>query len=95
MAGVDLQFSPLRSSSLAGAMAHLAVDSALRVEMGARGREKIGEYSPEAWAQGLIERCNQRSTRQRSMQQNLVGKGALKGTIERKRLGSILARTNQ
>jgi glycosyltransferase involved in cell wall biosynthesis len=46
---------PRDPSSLAGAMAHLAVDSALRVEMGARGREKIGEYSPEAWAQGLID----------------------------------------
>ena len=46
---------PRDSSSLAGAMERLAVDSALRVEMGARGREKIGEYSPEAWAQGLID----------------------------------------
>ena len=46
---------PRDPSSLAGAMAHLAVDSALRVEMGARGREKIEEYSPEAWAQGLID----------------------------------------
>ena len=46
---------PRDPSSLAGAMAHLAVDSALRVEMGARGRENIEEYSPEAWAQGLID----------------------------------------
>jgi glycosyltransferase involved in cell wall biosynthesis len=46
---------PRDPSSLAGAMAHLAVDSALRVEMGARSEEKIREYSPEAWAQGLVD----------------------------------------
>jgi glycosyltransferase involved in cell wall biosynthesis len=45
---------PRDSSSLATAMGRLAADSALRIEMGARSREKIGEYSPEAWAQGLV-----------------------------------------
>jgi glycosyltransferase involved in cell wall biosynthesis len=46
---------PRDPSSLAGAMVRLAGDSALRVEMGARSREKIAEHSPEAWAQGLID----------------------------------------
>ncbi|MFZ1010448.1 MAG: glycosyltransferase family 4 protein [Candidatus Sulfotelmatobacter sp.] len=43
------------SSALAAAMERLAVDSALRIEMGAKSREKIGEHSPETWAQGLID----------------------------------------
>jgi len=46
---------PCDPPSLAGVMDRLAVDSALRVEMGARSREKIREHSPEAWAQGLID----------------------------------------
>lgn len=46
---------PRDFSLLADAMERLAVDSALRVEMGARSRPKIVENSPEAWAQGLIE----------------------------------------
>jgi glycosyltransferase involved in cell wall biosynthesis len=46
---------PCDSNSLAGAMECLAVDSALRIEMGARSRRKVGEYSPEAWAQGVID----------------------------------------
>jgi glycosyltransferase involved in cell wall biosynthesis len=46
---------PRDSSSLAGVMERLAVNSVLRVEMGTRSREKIAEHSPEAWAQGLID----------------------------------------
>jgi glycosyltransferase involved in cell wall biosynthesis len=45
---------PRDPSLLASDMKRLAVDSALRVEMGAKSREKIAEHSPEAWAQGLI-----------------------------------------
>jgi glycosyltransferase involved in cell wall biosynthesis len=46
---------PRDSTRLAEAMARLAADPALRKEMGARSKEKIPEYSPAAWAQGLID----------------------------------------
>jgi glycosyltransferase involved in cell wall biosynthesis len=41
------------SSQLAAGMARLAGDSALRVEMGARSKERIEAYSPPSWADGL------------------------------------------
>ncbi|MFZ0760266.1 MAG: glycosyltransferase family 4 protein [Candidatus Sulfotelmatobacter sp.] len=46
--------SPADPSQLAAAMARLAGDSRLRVEMGFRSRERVAEYSPEAWAEGLV-----------------------------------------
>ena len=46
---------PRDFSALFEAMERLAVNSAMRVEMGARSEEKIREYSPEIWAQGLID----------------------------------------
>jgi glycosyltransferase involved in cell wall biosynthesis len=46
---------PHDSSRLANAMARLAADSAMQVQMGERSKEKIGEYSPVAWAQGLFD----------------------------------------
>jgi glycosyltransferase involved in cell wall biosynthesis len=46
---------PRDPSALANAMEHLAVDSALRIDMGGRSSEKIKENSPEAWAQGLVD----------------------------------------
>jgi glycosyltransferase involved in cell wall biosynthesis len=39
---------------LAGAMARIAGDSALRAGMAARSRERIAAYSPEAWAAGMV-----------------------------------------
>jgi glycosyltransferase involved in cell wall biosynthesis len=41
-------------SQLAAAMARLAGDSPLRVEMGARSTQRVEAYSPEAWAEGLV-----------------------------------------
>jgi glycosyltransferase involved in cell wall biosynthesis len=46
--------SPGNVPQLAAAIARLAEDSALRIEMGTRGKKKIEAYSPLAWAQGLI-----------------------------------------
>jgi glycosyltransferase involved in cell wall biosynthesis len=45
---------PRDPSHLAAAMARLAGDSALRIEMGSRGRERVKAYSPAAWAEGLV-----------------------------------------
>jgi glycosyltransferase involved in cell wall biosynthesis len=39
---------------LAAAMARLAADPALRMTMGARSTQRIEEYSPAAWADGLV-----------------------------------------
>jgi glycosyltransferase involved in cell wall biosynthesis len=40
---------------LAAAMNRLAADSELRRQMGAKSWELIQSYSPEAWAEGLVE----------------------------------------
>ena len=45
---------PRDPSQLAAAMARLAGDSRLRVEMGSRSRERVEAYSPAAWAEGLV-----------------------------------------
>jgi glycosyltransferase involved in cell wall biosynthesis len=45
---------PQDPSQLATAMARLAGDSGLRIEMGLRSRERVAEYSPAAWAEGLV-----------------------------------------
>ncbi|MFZ0293976.1 MAG: glycosyltransferase family 4 protein [Candidatus Sulfotelmatobacter sp.] len=42
-------------AQLARAMARVAEDSARRAEMGSRSRERIKGYSPEAWANGIVE----------------------------------------
>jgi len=39
---------------LAAAMACLAGDSRLRMEMGSRSRKRVEAYSPAAWAEGLV-----------------------------------------
>jgi glycosyltransferase involved in cell wall biosynthesis len=41
-------------SQLAAAMARVAVDSGLRIEMGSNSRERVEAYSPAAWAEGLV-----------------------------------------
>jgi glycosyltransferase involved in cell wall biosynthesis len=46
--------SPSDSSQLAAAMASLAGDSELRIRMGSRSRERIQEFSPEVWADGMV-----------------------------------------
>jgi len=46
--------SPKDRAALASAMTRLATDSVLRAEMGSRSRERIEAYSPEAWAEGLV-----------------------------------------
>jgi glycosyltransferase involved in cell wall biosynthesis len=46
--------SPEDRAALAFAMTRLASDSVLRTEMGSRSRERIEAYSPEAWADGLV-----------------------------------------
>jgi glycosyltransferase involved in cell wall biosynthesis len=46
---------PRDVSQLAPAMARLAGDSARRAEMGCRSRERIEDYSPDAWANGMLE----------------------------------------
>jgi glycosyltransferase involved in cell wall biosynthesis len=45
---------PRDAPQLAAAMAGLADDSNLRVEMGSRSRERVQAYSPAAWAEGLV-----------------------------------------
>jgi len=40
---------------LAGAMADLALDTGLRALMGRRSRERIEQFSPEAWAAGMAD----------------------------------------
>jgi glycosyltransferase involved in cell wall biosynthesis len=45
---------PRDASHLAAAMSDLADNSALRIEMGSRGRERVNAYSPAAWAEGLV-----------------------------------------
>jgi len=47
--------APGDASQLAAAMANLAEDSGRRMEMGRRSRERIEEYSPAAWAEGMIQ----------------------------------------
>lgn len=46
--------APKDHVALASAMTRLASDSVLRMEMGSRSRERIEAYSPEAWAEGLV-----------------------------------------
>lgn len=46
---------PRDATQLATAMARLAGNSGLRTEMGFRSRERVAGYSPEAWAEGLVE----------------------------------------
>lgn len=45
---------PRNASQLAIAMENLASDSARGVQMGRRSRERIEEYSPAAWADGVV-----------------------------------------
>lgn len=47
--------SPGDVAQLASAMARLAADSQLRRDMASRGRKRIENYSPAAWAGGLVE----------------------------------------
>ncbi|HZW93799.1 MAG TPA: glycosyltransferase family 4 protein [Candidatus Eremiobacteraceae bacterium] len=46
--------APNDRAALASAMTRLASDCVLRTEMGSRSRERIEAYSPEAWAEGLV-----------------------------------------
>jgi glycosyltransferase involved in cell wall biosynthesis len=46
---------PRDVSCLVLAMARVAEDSARRAEMACRGRERIEGYSPDAWADGILE----------------------------------------
>lgn len=46
---------PCEASQLALAMARMAEDSGRRMEMGSRSRERIENYSPAAWANGVLE----------------------------------------
>ncbi len=46
--------APKDRAALASAMTRLASDSVLRTEMGSKSRERIEAYSPEAWAEGLV-----------------------------------------
>jgi len=45
---------PRYPSRFAAAMSDLADNSALRIEMGSRGRERVKAYSPASWAEGLV-----------------------------------------
>jgi glycosyltransferase involved in cell wall biosynthesis len=45
---------PGNPSQLAAAMARLAGDSELRMEMGSRSKDRVRAYSPAAWAEGLV-----------------------------------------
>jgi glycosyltransferase involved in cell wall biosynthesis len=45
---------PADASQLAAAMRHLAADSSLRPEMGARSLQRIQAYSPAAWSEGIV-----------------------------------------
>jgi glycosyltransferase involved in cell wall biosynthesis len=56
---------PRDPSHLAAAMARLACDSALRIEMGSRGRERVKTYSPAAWAEGLVKAMESVCARER------------------------------
>jgi glycosyltransferase involved in cell wall biosynthesis len=56
---------PQDPSHLAAAMARLAGDSALRIEMGSRGRERVKAYSPAAWAAGLVKAMESVCARER------------------------------
>jgi glycosyltransferase involved in cell wall biosynthesis len=57
--------APRDPSHLAAAMARLAGDSALRTEMGSRGRERIKAYSPAAWAEGVVKAMESVCARER------------------------------
>jgi 1,2-diacylglycerol 3-alpha-glucosyltransferase len=46
--------SPGDVSQLASAMTRLANDFTLRTEMGSKSRQRVEAYSPQAWAEGLI-----------------------------------------
>lgn len=46
--------APQDCAALASAMTRLASDSVLRTKMGSRSRERIETYSPQAWAEGLV-----------------------------------------
>jgi glycosyltransferase involved in cell wall biosynthesis len=52
-------------SQLTAAMARLAGDSGLRMEMGSRGRERVEAYSPAAWAEGLVKAVESVCARER------------------------------
>jgi glycosyltransferase involved in cell wall biosynthesis len=46
--------SPADASRLAAAMARLAADSELRKKMASNSQQRIVEYSPAAWAEGVV-----------------------------------------
>jgi glycosyltransferase involved in cell wall biosynthesis len=50
-----LTVDPQDISKLSSAMSMLATDSTLRAKMGARSRQRIESYSPDAWAEGMVE----------------------------------------
>jgi glycosyltransferase involved in cell wall biosynthesis len=52
-------------SQLTAAMARLAGDGGLRMEMGSRSRERVAAYSPAAWAEGLIKAVESVCARER------------------------------
>jgi len=56
---------PQNPEQLAEAMARLANDPALEAEMSSRSRERIAAYSPEAWAQGMVNAVGSVCGRQR------------------------------
>ena len=56
---------PQDPSRLGAAMARLACDSELRIEMGSRSRERVEAYSPAAWAEGLVKVVESVCTRER------------------------------
>jgi glycosyltransferase involved in cell wall biosynthesis len=47
--------APCDPSQLAVSMENLASDSAKRLEMGCRSRQRVDAYSPTAWAEGMVE----------------------------------------
>ena len=48
-------FAPADVTALSSTMKNLAEDSTLRTAMGRRGRARIDQYSPAAWAQGVVQ----------------------------------------
>jgi glycosyltransferase involved in cell wall biosynthesis len=56
---------PADPSRLSAVMARFVGDSGMRVEMGSRSRDRVEEYSPAAWAQGLVKAVESVCARQR------------------------------
>jgi glycosyltransferase involved in cell wall biosynthesis len=56
---------PADPSQLAAAMARLAGDAGLRIEMGSRSVQRVEAYSPSTWSEGLVKAVEFVSARER------------------------------